>query len=276
MPILRVYYRVIALLAPEKSLAIALALANLSLAGVYFLEPWLFGRVVDALAGKTHENAWRYIGFWAGVGFAGVAASVWVSLYADRLAHRRRLAAIAQFFEHAIGLPLSFHGQHHTGRLLRIMHTGSSNLFSLWLGFFRDHLTTVLSIIVMVPLALRMNWKLAVLMIALMVSFAVFNAVAMRKTHKAQGEVEQLHHQISERVGDVFGNVMVVQSFSRISVEVAEIRQMVRRVLSAQYPVLRGWAWLSVANRAAHGTICRVHFRFVFPDPFAERFLCRA
>jgi ATP-binding cassette subfamily B protein len=251
VPILRIYYRVIALLAPEKGLAIALSLANLSLAGVYFLEPWLFGRVVDALASKGHSDAWRFIGAWAAVGFAGVAASVWVSLYADRLAHRRRLAVIAQFFEHSIGLPLSFHGRHHTGRLLRILHTGSSNLFSLWLGFFRDHLATVLSILVMVPLALRMNWKLALLMVALMTSFAVFNAIAMRRTHKAQGQVEQLHHEISERVGDVFGNVMVVQSFSRISAEVAEIRQLVRRVLTAQYPVLRGWAWLSVANRAA-------------------------
>jgi ATP-binding cassette subfamily B protein len=251
VPILRIYYRVIALLAPEKGLAIALALANLALAGVYFLEPWLFGRVVDALAAPGHGDAWRYIGWWAGAGFFGVAASVLVSLHADRLAHRRRLAVIARFFEHSIGLPLSFHGQHHTGRLLRIMHTGSSNLFSLWLGFFRDHLATVLAIVVMVPLALRMNWKLALLMIALMISFAVFNAIAMRRTHRAQGEVEQLHHAISERVGDVFGNVMVVQSFSRISAEVAEIREMVRRVLSAQYPVLRGWAWLSVANRAA-------------------------
>jgi ATP-binding cassette subfamily B protein len=249
--ILRIYYRVIALLAPEKGLAITLALANLALAGVFFLEPWLFGRVVDALAGNTHGNAWRFIAWWAGVGFAGVAASVLVSLYSDRLAHRRRLAVIAQFFEHSIGLPLAFHGQHHTGRLLRIMHVGSSNLFGLWLGFFREHLATVLSIIVMVPLALRLNWKLALLMILLMVSFAVFNAIAMRRTHAAQGEVEQLHHAISERVGDVFGNVMVVQSFSRISAEVAEIKSMVRRVLTAQYPVLRGWAWLSVANRAA-------------------------
>jgi len=249
--ILRTYLRVITLLAPEKGLAIALALANLSLAGVFFLEPWLFGRVVDALAGNAHRNAWTFIAWWAGVGFAGVAASVLVSLHSDRLAHRRRLAVIAQFFEHSIGLPLAFHGQHHTGRLLRIMHTGSSNLFALWLGFFREHLATVLAILVMVPLALRMNWKLAVLMILLMLSFAVFNAIAMRRTHAAQGEVEQLHHAISERVGDVFGNVMVVQSFSRISAEVAEIQNMVRRVLTAQYPVLRGWAWLSVANRAA-------------------------
>ena len=251
MDILRIYCRVIALLAPEKWLATALALANLALAGVFFLEPWLFGRVVDALAGNAHGSAWRYIAWWAGVGFAGVAASVLVSLHADRLAHRRRLAVIAQFFEHAIGLPLAFHGRHHTGRLLRIMHGGSSNLFGLWLGFFRDHLATVLAIIVMVPLALHMNWKLALLMIALMLSFGTFNAIAMRRTHRAQGEVEQLHHAISERVGDVFGNVMVVQSFSRIQTEVAEINAMVGKVLAAQYPVLRGWAWLSVANRAA-------------------------
>ncbi|MDR3385915.1 MAG: glucan ABC transporter ATP-binding protein/ permease [Rudaea sp.] len=251
MSILRIYLRVIALLAPEKALAIMLALANLALAGVYFLEPWLFGHVVDALAAAGHRDAWRYIGWWAGVGFGGVIASVWVSLHADRLAHRRRLAVIAQFFEHAIALPLSFHGQHHTGRLLRIMHSGSSNLFSLWLGFFREHLATLLSIFVMVPLALKMNWKLALLMIALMVSFAVFNAIAMQRTHKAQGEVEELHHAISERAGDVFGNVLIVQSYTRVSSEVRAIHEMMKRVLAAQYPVLRGWAWLSVANRAA-------------------------
>ncbi|MBA8885398.1 ATP-binding cassette subfamily B protein [Dokdonella fugitiva] len=251
MPMLRIYFRVIALLAPEKWLAVMLALANLALAGVYFLEPWLFGKVVDALAAPEKQGAWRLIWAWAGAGLGGVAASVWVSLYADRLAHRRRQAAIASFFEHAIALPLSFHGQHHTGRLLRIMHAGSGNLFGLWLGFFREHLATLLSIVVMVPLALRINWKLALLMIMLMASFAVFNAIAMRRTHKAQGEVEQLHHAISERAGDVFGNVLVVQSFTRLGAEVAAIRDLMRRALAAQYPVLRGWVWLSVANRAA-------------------------
>ena len=251
MSILRIYLRVIGFLAPEKWLAIALLLGNLGLAGVYFLEPWLFGRVVDALAAKGHHDAWRLIGWWAAVGIGGVIASVWISLYADRLAHRRRLAAITQFFEHAVALPLSFHGQHHTGRLLRIMHGGTGNLFSLWLGFFREHLATLLSILVMIPLALRMNWKLALLMIGLMVTFAVSNTIAMRRTLKRQGEVEELHHEITERAGDVFGNVLVVQSYARLSAEVAAIREMTRRVLDAQYPVLRDWAWLTVANRAS-------------------------
>ena len=251
MGLLAVYLRVLSLLAPEKGLAAALLLGNLLLAGVFFLEPWLFGQVVDALAGQGNGQAWHFIALWAGVGFGGVAASVVVSLHADRLAHRRRLAVMAQFFAHAVALPLGFHGSHHTGRLLRILHSGSGGLFHIWLAFFREHLSTVLSVVVMLPLAWRMNWKLALLMIGLMTSFAVFNTLAIRRTHAAQGRVEELHHAISERAGDVLGNVLVVQSFTRVRDEVAQIKALMQQVLSAQYPVLRGWAWLSVANRAA-------------------------
>lgn len=249
--ILRLYLRVIGLLAPERKLAITLTLANLALAGVYFLEPMLFGQVVDALAAPGAKDAPRLIGLWALAGFGGVVASVWVSLHADRLAHRRRLAAIEQFFAHGAALPLAFHGENHTGRLSRIMHGGVSNLFGLWLGFFREHLATLLSILVMVPIALYINWKLALLMVALMTSFAVFNAIAIRRTHAAQAEVEELHHEISTRASDVFGHVGVVQSFTRLSDEIRALKAMMARVLTAQYPVLRGWALLSVLNRAA-------------------------
>jgi glucan exporter ATP-binding protein len=249
--LLRIYLRVLGLLAPEKWLASGLAAANVALAAVFLIEPWLFGRVVDVLAGRGSASAWPYIGWWTGVGFFGVAANVLVSLYSDRLAHRRQLEAIADFFEHAIALPLSFHDQQHTGRLLRTLHSGSGNLFYLWLSFFRSHLSTLIAVVVMIPLALRSNWKLALLMIGLMFSFVVFNTVVVRRTGNAQRRVEEMNQEISERAGDVFGNVMVVQSFSRVVTEVAALRRLVAQVLAAQYPVLRGWAWAAVANRAA-------------------------
>ena len=247
----QVYRRVIGLLAPEKTLTIMLVIANLILAGIMLIEPYLFGRVIDALVAGKHGDAWFYIGSWAGFGLCGIVAGVAVSLQADRLAHRRRLAALAQFFEHAVALPLAFHGEHHTGRLLRIMHTGGSSLFNLWLGFLREHLATLLSIVVMLPLALSMNWKLAVLMIGLMASFAVFNALAMHRTGEAQSRVETLHQEMAERTGDVLSNALVVQSFTRHEAEVRDVHELTQRVLAAQYPVLRGWAWLSVATRSA-------------------------
>jgi glucan exporter ATP-binding protein len=249
--LLRIYLRVLGLLAPEKWLATGLALANIALAAVFLIEPWLFGRVVDVLAARGSASAWPYIGWWTGVGFFGVAANVLVSLYSDRLAHRRQLEAIADFFEHAVALPLSFHDQQHTGRLLRTLHSGSGNLFYLWLSFFRSHLSTLIAVVVMIPLALRSNWKLALLMIGLMFSFVMFNTLVVRRTGNAQRRVEEMNQEISERAGDVFGNVMVVQSFSRVVTEVAALRRLVAQVLAAQYPVLRGWAWAAVANRAA-------------------------
>jgi ATP-binding cassette subfamily B protein len=181
----------------------------------------------------------------------GVAANVLVALHSDRLAHRRQLAVIVDFFEHALALPLGFHNNNHTGRLLRTLHTGSANLFMVWLAFFRSHLSTLIAILVMIPLALRTNWKLALLMILLMFTFVLFNTIVVRRTGTAQRKVERLNQEIAERTGDVFGNVMVVQSFSRIVTEVAALKQLVGLVLAAQYPVLRGWAWVAVANRAA-------------------------
>ena len=170
MPLLKIYLRVLALLGPEKWLATALAVANLAMAAVFLLEPWLFGRVVDALAAGLSGDAWSYIGWWTGVGFFGVRRQrAGITLYSDRLAHRRQLqAVIVDFFEHAIALPLGFHDRQHTGRLLRTLHAGSGNLFGLWLSFFRSHLSTVIAVLVMIPLALRTNWKLALLMMALM------------------------------------------------------------------------------------------------------------
>ena len=247
----QVYARVIALLAPERTLAIMLVLANLVLAGIMLVEPYLFGHVIDALVAQRRGDAWFYIGSWAGFGLCGIVAAVAVSLQADRLAHRRRLAALTQFFEHAVALPLAFHGEHHTGRLLRVMHAGGSSLFGIWLGFLRDHLATLLSIVVMLPLALSINWKLALLMVTLMASFAALNSVAMRRTDAAQHQIEGLHREIAERTGDVLANALVVQSFTRQQAEVADVRAMTQRVLAAQYPVLRGWAWLSVATRSA-------------------------
>jgi ATP-binding cassette subfamily B protein len=242
---------VLGLLAPERKLAIVLALANLALACVLFVEPILFGRVVDALAAPAKHNLALLIGGWALVGFGGVATGVLVSLHADRMAHRRRLDAIRMFFRHAISLPMSFHQNHHTGRLQRIMHSGTDNLFTLWLSFFREHLTTLLAIVVMVPIAFHINWRLALLMVGLLAGFALFNVLAVRRSRKAQAEVQEHFHAISTRASDVLGNVAVVQSFTRADDEVSKLETLTARALAAQYPVLNGWAALSVATRAA-------------------------
>ncbi len=48
MSIFKIYARVLALLAPERRLAFILVFANLALAVAQFVEPVLFGRIIDS------------------------------------------------------------------------------------------------------------------------------------------------------------------------------------------------------------------------------------
>ena len=248
MGIVALYGRVIGLLASDRWIAVLLAVSNLALAAFQFAEPVLFGRVVDALANGS--NALVYVGIWAGVGFLGVLANVLIALHSDRLAHRRRLAAMSNYFEHAIALPPTFLGEQHSGRLMKVMLRGTDQLFHLWLSFFREHLGAIFSLCVLIPSALYMNWQMALLLFALMVIFALLNYVVVKRTYAAQGDVERYHSEVAARTGDVMGNVTVVQAFTRLAAEVEGVKTAMGQLLAAQYPVLNWWATLTVLTKA--------------------------
>lgn len=58
MGFFRVYRRVLALLRPERGLAIGLAIANVIVASLFYVEPLLFGRIVDVLSkAPTQDQA---------------------------------------------------------------------------------------------------------------------------------------------------------------------------------------------------------------------------
>ncbi|MCW5746582.1 MAG: glucan ABC transporter ATP-binding protein/ permease [Alphaproteobacteria bacterium] len=258
MGFIAIYARVLGQLKPERWLAIVLALANVAVAGLQFLEPVLFGRVVDVLsgaAGRPPADVWAdaigILGLWVVVGIGGVIANILVSLYADRMAHRNRLAAMARYFEHVLSLPFAFHNAQHSGRLLKIMLQGVDNLFGLWLSFFREHLATAVALFVMLPLSLLMNWRLGLLLIALIVFFAVANAWIVARTDNMQRQAEEYHSQLAGQAGDALGNVQLIQSFVRLSHEARMLHETIRSLLAVQFPVLNWWALLSVLTHAA-------------------------
>jgi ATP-binding cassette subfamily B protein len=258
MHFLRLYGRVLALLAPDRWVAIGLACAAFALAGLSFLEPVLFGRVVDLLSRSERlppevvwAEAFALLALWGAVGLSAIGANVAVALLSDRMAHRNRLIVMGSYFQHVLSLPLSFHGDTQSGRLIKIMLMGSDNLFGLWLSFFREHLITFIGAVVLLPLTLFLNWRLGLLLIGLVVLFAIVSTWVIRKTHAAQGQVEALHTQLAGNVQDALSNVVVVQSFSRLGSEARMFGEITRQLLDRQFPVLNWWAVVAVLTRAS-------------------------
>lgn len=243
------YRRTLSLLAPEKSLVAGLVASNVAIGLIPLAEQVLFGRVVDALSGG--EAAFSLIGLWAALGLFGILAGVIVAVAADRLAHRRRLIAISQAFERAITLPLSYHARKGSGTVIRSIQQGTDCLFGLWLAFMRDHLAAIVSVAFLVPTALALDVRMTAVLLALGTVYFVANTFVFKRTIDQQTEVERYHRDLTGRVGDVLGNVVIVQSYVRLEAEAAAIKNVMRDLLAAQYPVLTWWALVTILTRAA-------------------------
>src|SRR5215467_3502449 len=258
MSFLRIYLRVLDLLAPEARLAGALALANIALAVAQFVEPVLFGHIIDALSATLPAGVAPavavlapLIGAWVAFGLFIIIASTLVAWFADRLAHRRRNLVLADFFEHLLQLPLAYHAGAHSGRQLKVMLAGTDTLWWLWVQFFREHFAAFVFIIVLLPTTLVLNWRLALPLLALCLAFTILTVIVMRRAEAMQRAVEQHYSDLAETAADALGNVAVVQSFARIELEVSALKGLVNSLLRAQMPVLSWWAVAAVLTRSA-------------------------
>jgi ATP-binding cassette subfamily B protein len=258
MKFLHLYLRVLELLGREAGLGWGLATANVALVAAMFMEPILFGRIVDTLAnsqGHLADLSWSTLlalmGAWVAFGLFGIVAGALIALHADRLAHRQRLVVMTGFFEHVLQLPLSFHGAAHSGRLMKIMLTGTNALWGLWLWFFRENLAAFVALVVLLPLALAIDWRYGLLLVALCIVFGNLIALVIRKSEHLQQKVEQYYSDVAERTSDTLGNVALVQSFTRIELEVSGMRKVGDLLLNAQMPVLSWWAAAAVLTRTS-------------------------
>lgn len=237
------------MLATERGLALVLAAASVAIGLVQLAEPILFGRVVDSLS--RGQAAFTYIALWALLGLFGIIAGAAVAVYADRLAHRRRLAAMAEAFERAMTLPAGYHAERGSGAVVHSILQGTDSLFWLWLGAMREQLTAIVGIVLLVPTAISMDARMAAILALLAAAYVVMNTIVMRKTRSGQANVERYNSAVFSRVGDVISNVTVVQSFTRLKDEADAMRTVMSDLLAAQYPVLTWWGVLTVLQRSA-------------------------
>ncbi|HEX2941038.1 MAG TPA: glucan ABC transporter ATP-binding protein/ permease [Rhodopila sp.] len=258
MRFLRVYGRVLGLLGRDIRVAGFLAFANLFVAGLQFLDPVLFGRVVNLLSHSDSipsEQMWHrsglLLGVWVAVGLGGIFSNIFVSLQTERLAHRHRIKSMGKYFRHVLALPLSFHGDTHSGRLIKSMLTGTDGLFGTWLVFFRDQLSTILSVLVLLPMTMFLNWRLGLVLVVLVSIFLVVTGLVVKKTETAQRQVEGLNSSLAGTAQDALANVMVVQSFTRLSAEARLFSDIANQVIRHQFPVLNWWALVNVMTRAS-------------------------
>lgn len=247
--LLKIYWRAMEYLAAEKAATITMCIASVLVALVMLAEPVLFGRVIQSISDGS--GIFIQLIMWAGLGVFNIIAAVFVARGADRLAHRRRLSVMVESYERLITMPLSWHQERGTSNALHTLIRATDSLFTLWLEFMRQHLTTIVALVTLIPVAMSMDLRMSLVLVVLGVIYIMIGQLVMRKTKDGQAAVEKHHHQLFEHVSDTISNVSVVQSYNRIASETQALRTYVRKLENAQFPVLNWWALASGLNRMA-------------------------
>jgi ATP-binding cassette subfamily B protein len=250
MLLIAAYRRGLSQLRAEAPAAVLVLTANLALGALALLDPILFGRVIGALSAPG-GHVWTYVGAWAALSVVSVAAGVTSSVFADRIAHRRRLAAMTRAFDNAITLPAARVAARGTGKLMQTVFAGGEALFQLLLGFMREQLPALFALALLFPVAFAMNPILASVLIGLALTYVAANLLVMRKTETGQKRVNEQAQAYYGRLGDVVANVPVVQAYANLKSESAALHELAGDLLKALFPVIRWYGVLTVLTRAA-------------------------
>jgi ATP-binding cassette subfamily B protein len=247
--LLQIYLRALAYLAAERRKVTVICCANVALAMVAIAEPILFGRIIDSIAEK--RDVMLNLAMWAGIGVFNILAYVLVARGADRLAHRRRADVLAQSFEKVITMPLAWHHQRGTSNALHTLLRAVETLFGLWLEFMRQHLTTAVALVLLIPTAITLDLRMSLVLLVLGVVYLAIGRVVMRKTKDGQAAVERHYHRVFAHVSDSVSNVSVLQSYNRVFEETRTLERYTRDLIEAQFPVLDWWALAAALHRLA-------------------------
>jgi ATP-binding cassette subfamily B protein len=247
--LLEVYWRALRYLAADRQRVLFICAANVVLAIVTIAEPIMFGRIIDAISDKREVVS--TLAVWASLGAFNIVAYVLVARGADRLAHARRAGVLCESFERVIAMPLSWHHQRGTSNALHTLLRAVETLFSLWLEFMRNHLTTAVALVLLVPTAISLDIRMSAVLLVLGILYVAIGRLVMHKTKEGQARVEKHYHDVFSHVTDSVSNVAVLQSYNRVAQETEALQNYVRELIQVQYPVLDWWALAAAMHRLA-------------------------
>ena len=243
--------RVLWLLQTEKKQVFLLLLANIFFALWVLAEPIFFKQVLDLLVQSNSLDLefsllLPTLIFWIIVGFSTILLRLYVSVFADRLAHRQVDKNIWRFFTHAMQLSMRFHMNSNSGQLVKQITKGVDGIFEMQLNSFRRAIPSLFILFFLVPVVLYFHFFMGCIVIGLGIFSASITWYLSTRTFKKQENIEDIYSQLSAHYGDTFSNMKLIKSFTLDSLKLLQLHSLTQDRIQKQFPILTWW-WLIVS-----------------------------
>ena len=151
-------------------------------------------------------------------------------------------------FERVISMPLAWHHQRGTSNALHTLLRAVEALFGLWLEFMRQHLTTAVALVLLIPAAISLDLACRCVLLLLGVAYVAIGRLVMHKTKRGQASVEGHYHRVFSLSATASATSPCCRATTASPRRRGRCGSITRDLIAAQNPVLDWWA---LASRAA-------------------------
>ena len=130
------------------------------------------------------------------------------------------------FYAHLVDQPLSFFQEHRTGDLMARATNDLGAVRQLVGPMIMYSLQTVFTVVVLVPLLFRINWKLTLLLFVTMPLVSLTVKVFGQKVHTRFENIQDFFAQITARAQENFTGVRVVRAYAQEGAEIAAFNRL--------------------------------------------------
>jgi ATP-binding cassette subfamily B protein len=230
--------RALGFAAPYRRAVLSILLVTLVLAGINAAEPLILKYVFDSLAPDGRKEV---LGF--GIGLLIVLAMFReiASGYTNWQTWRTRLGIHYSLLESTVErlhrMPLSFHRAEGVGAIMTRLDRGIQGFIGAVTQILFNVFPAILYLAISIVVMLRLNWKLAVIVLCFVPVPAIIAAWAGPEQTRRERALLERWSKIYSRFNEVLSGIVTVRSFS---MEDAEKQRFLRDVSAANRVVIRG------------------------------------
>lgn len=239
--------RTLSLLSERKLMVFLLSISNFLFAGLILVEPVFFREVIDTLisSSESDKKIFNELVFtlilWIVVWMVTICIRLYVSVYADRLAHEEFDKNVFTFYKHMHNLSMRFHMDSDSGQLVKKITKGVDGIFEMQLNFFRRMMPSIFIVLILIPVVLFLNFSLGLFLVIAWFFAAAISFFLATKTFEKQWAIEDIYSSMSSHYGDTFSNMQIVKSFSLWKFKERQLKTKTDLRLKKQYPILHWW-----------------------------------
>jgi ATP-binding cassette subfamily B protein len=130
------------------------------------------------------------------------------------------------FYAHLVDQPLSFFQEHRTGDLMARATNDLGAVRQLVGPMIMYSIQTVFTVVVLVPLLFRINWKLTLLLFVTMPLVSLTVKIFGQQVHTRFEKIQDFFAQITARAQENFTGVRVVRAYAQEGAEIAAFNKL--------------------------------------------------